>query len=214
MPPYVAGSAVGRSQRLVGGSVHEQVGGWVYDHPTRSGDAYPEGGASVNAAGLLLWRCERLMTTVEACGWVSLLMGAFVLVQGILIRSGIRGRVIAENYRDATLPPWKRNGPFALIPGGVAFVLGGLAAITSGAVLVEATIGLVAAAILAGIVYMDILLWPPPDWSKPLWLREAEATGWRNYRPESSRIGVVITAILAITTFGAIAVIMATSFRS
>jgi hypothetical protein len=139
-------------------------------------------------------------------------MGALGLVQGIRYRTGISRRSLAENYRDPRLPRWRRNGPFGLIPLSLVFLLVGVAAVEGGHVPPGLVAGLAAAALASGVAYLLIAM-SPPAWSKPLWLREAEAAGWQGHRPEPRRGDVVVTMVLAIGTFGAIAVIIATSFQ-
>ena len=152
------------------------------------------------------------MSDVQASGWIGLLMGTMGLIQGIRFRSGIGRRLLAENYRDSKLPRWRRNGPFALIPLSVAFVLIGIAAIDGPSLPVGLVVGLAVTALALGPVVLVIMA-SPPAWSKPLWLRRAEDAGWQGYRPEARRGGLIFTAILVITTFSAIAVIVASSFQ-
>lgn len=152
------------------------------------------------------------MTGVVASGWICLLLGAAGLVQGIRFRSGIGRRMIAENYRNANLPRTRRNGPFALIPLSLGIVLVGAAAIKAQDIPLVLVFG-IAVAGLASWVAALLILMSPPAWSQPRWLREDEATGWQSYRPESRRGDLVFTAILAMSAFGAMAVIVATSFQ-
>jgi hypothetical protein len=149
---------------------------------------------------------------VEASGWICLLFGAAGLVQGVRFRSGISRRMMAENYRNANLPKTRRNGPFALIPLSLAFVLVGVAAIKGMDVSPVLVFGIVAAALASGLMALFVFI-SPPAWSKPRWLREAETGGWQTYRPESRRGDVIFTAILAISAFGAMAMIVVTSFQ-
>lgn len=151
------------------------------------------------------------MTDVEASGWLGLLLGTFCLIQGIRFRSGISRRMLAENYRDTKLSKWRRNGPFALIPLSLVFVLIGLAAIKGTTLPLGLVFVLIAAALACGPIALAIMA-SPPDWSKPVWLRQAEAADWHGYQPESRRGDVIFSAILAIVSFGAIAVIVVANF--
>jgi hypothetical protein len=152
------------------------------------------------------------VSDIQASGWIFLLLGAATLIQGIRFRSGIGRRNLAENYRDMRVPRLRRNAPFAAVPLGLAFALVGVAALKGsdvppGLVLVLAIAGLACVAVAFAV------LASPPAWSKPLWLREAEAAGWQGYRPQSGRYDLVFSAILAISVFGAASLIIATSFQ-
>jgi hypothetical protein len=139
-------------------------------------------------------------------------MGAFGLVQGIRLRSGISRRMLAESYRDTSLPRWKRNGPFALIPLTLGFLLIGIAAIKGQVLPLGVVLGVIAAGLAMGPVTLATMAFPP-DWSKPRWLREAEALGWQGYRSESRRGDAIFTAILATTAFTGIGLVIAANFQ-
>jgi hypothetical protein len=152
------------------------------------------------------------VTSVEASGWLGLLLGSAVLIQGIRLRAGLGGRNLARSYRDTSAPRTRRNAPFAGIPIGLGFVLTGLAAIKSGDLPPAAVAALAVPGLLSLLVGLAVLV-SPPAWSKPRWLRQAEADAWRSYQPDPGRHGLVFSAILAISVFGAAAVIIATSFQ-
>ena len=96
------------------------------------------------------------------------------IARGILIRLGV-DRTWAARYRDPDLPSYLRNGPLALIPLCLAFLLcmipvyaidmDGPRADLGGGLAIGGLL-----LILASVVLME----RPPRWIKPAWLRDEE----------------------------------------
>ena len=113
--------------------------------------------------------------------WPVLLMfliGIGATVGGLVIRfdHGGRHRSNLDRYFDKSWPFYYRNRAFALIPGGVTFLLWGIASVfaeVSGGRWLFVEAALVMLGLLAVPVAI-VLQYLPPDWLKPEWLREEE----------------------------------------
>ena len=102
--------------------------------------------------------------------------GAFLLVVGVLVRTGVL-RQNVNAMQSSNSPFWMRNGPFALVPLGLALLSGAAAAAlearrgTQGGV---ADTSLVVAAVILALIAAIVIL-KPPGIAKPSWLRDPDA---------------------------------------
>jgi hypothetical protein len=107
--------------------------------------------------------------------WASLVFGLIFLFFGIGIRLG-RLRAWTKLYRARGLPSYWRNGALALIPGGVFFIAAGALGLMRAADLSSrAWLPLIALCVVLTLGSMALavwVLWRPPAWLKPRWLRD------------------------------------------
>ena len=115
-------------------------------------------------------------------------VGVMLIVLGLLIRAG-RMRVALALYEYEALPDYTRNGAFTLVPIGVTCLLGAAAAELANKD--PEWVGVVAT--LLFVVALVITIWwtfRPPEWMKPAWLREYEASGGEGQERQPMRIPV------------------------
>ena len=117
----------------------------------------------------------------EVWGIVALVFGAAFVVIGVLVRVGVM-RAWRKQYYDGRLGRIQRNGVFGLIPAGLAFMFAGAMILLVPADLDDPTPRLATALLILGLGLLTVVLgivslwfWlSPPDWIKPLWLRQEQ----------------------------------------
>ena len=106
-----------------------------------------------------------------------ILIGVACLVLGVAFRAealSSRDRPWYGRYRSRGGSNFFRNGPFALIPFGLAIILGGLAL-----PLLDVSRRTGMAVMIVALVFTAVgtaIGMRPPSWSKPAWLRYEERT--------------------------------------
>src|SRR4051812_17948381 len=102
---------------------------------------------------------------------MSFVAGTWGIATGVLFRIG-RLRGMARYYGDPLFPFYVRNGAFAMIPCGVAFLLlfvGGLFVPKAESLALVLFLGMPLSVLLA-----ILLTYAPPKWLKPQWMRDGE----------------------------------------
>lgn len=110
------------------------------------------------------------------------LMGAAIAAVGVAVRSGHLRRGVGRTYFNRAMPGYQRNAMFALIPGGLAFLLiaaaWGFAQARGVSDDPNAPADpVVSSLILVGMVLLGVFFWwmfRLPQWMKPDWVREYE----------------------------------------
>ena len=124
------------------------------------------------------------MREEEVSGIVALAFGAGGVVIGVLVRVGVM-RAWRRQYYDDRLWRMQRNGVFGLIPAGLAFMLAGAMILLVPDDLDDPTPRLATALLVLGLGLLTVVLFfvsfwfwlRPPEWIKPLWLRQEQSRG-------------------------------------